>query len=233
MAQQPLLVEKQRYTNVCFTWSNYTPSDEEKLKKVFDEQFPLKVKFMQYGHELAGTTGTPHLQGFIQFGGRYTLATIQKCYGYHAHWEICRGSLQDNLDYTSKEQRDIVTVGEPHPMDRADQGYGQRKEFREAVDKATNMQQLAQSFRSTFIQYHNGFKALFAELRKAEPKVAPRIIWLAGPTGCGKTRTAYEEGLALGRVAIIADSTLQWFNPYDGSEDTVILNDFRAAGCRF
>jgi len=25
-------------------------------------------------------------------------------------------------------------------MDRADQGYGQRKEFREAVDKATNMQ---------------------------------------------------------------------------------------------
>jgi len=25
-------------------------------------------------------------------------------------------------------------------MDRTDQGYGQRKEFREAVDKATNMQ---------------------------------------------------------------------------------------------
>lgn len=79
---------------------------------------------MQYGHELAGTTGTPHLQGFIQFDGRYTLNSLRKWSGNKVHWEFCRGSLADNLSYTSKDQADVVTLGTPHPMSRIDPGFG-------------------------------------------------------------------------------------------------------------
>lgn len=43
-----------------FTICNWTPSDEERLKK-------LKFKYIIWGREHAPSTGTPHLQGYIYY----------------------------------------------------------------------------------------------------------------------------------------------------------------------
>ena len=43
----------------------------------------------------------------------------------------------------------MVTLGTPHPMSRADPNYGTRSEYQEALEKATNMKELATSFRGT------------------------------------------------------------------------------------
>ena len=82
----------------------------------------------------------------------------------------------------------MVTLGTPHPMSRADPNYGTRSEYQEALEKATNMKELATTFRGTFVRYNRGFEALFRTLGQNQPKVKPFVIWFAGPTGCGKTR---------------------------------------------
>ena len=77
-----------------------------------------------------------------------------------------------------------------------------------------------------------GFEALFRFDSQNKPKVKPFVIWFAGPTGCGKTRTAYEEAIARGTVWISPASKMEWFDGYDG-HDTAIFDDFRASGNRF
>ena len=57
----------------------------------------------------------------------------------------------------------MVTLGTPHPMSRADPNYGTRSEYQEALEKATNMKELANSFRGTFVRCHRGFEALLRD----------------------------------------------------------------------
>ena len=118
-------------------------------------------------------------------------------------------------------------------MSRADPNYGTSEEFQEALQKATNMKELATSFRSTFVRHHRRASKRYLDLTaKISQKVKPFVIWFAGPTGCGKTRTAYEEAIARGTVWLSPASKMEWFDGYDG-HDTAIFDDFRASGNRF
>ena len=107
-------------------------------------------------------------------------------------------------------------MGTPRPMKAGDAGFGKRTTFQEALEKATNMTELATSFRGTFVRYHTGFAELFTRDRRKQPKIKPFVTWLAGPTGCGKTRTAYETAVAAGTVWMDTGSKLNWFDGYDG-----------------
>lgn len=69
-------------------------------------------------------------------------------------------------------------------------------------------------------------------MSKTSVKPIPKVIWLAGPTGCGKTRAAFEESMARGTVWSSPSSTLQWFDGYD-AHTTAIFDDFRASGVNF
>lgn len=44
-----------------FTYNNYTPEGEAALKAWLGKN----TKYAVYGHEVAPTTGTPHLQGYF------------------------------------------------------------------------------------------------------------------------------------------------------------------------
>jgi hypothetical protein len=52
----------------------------------------------------------------------------------------------------------------------------------------------------------------------------PEVVWLWGPTGCGKTRRAFAESNADDRW--VSNSSLRWWDGYDGHSD-VIIDDFR------
>jgi len=65
--------------------------------------------------------------------------------------------------------------------------------------------------------------------RMSSGKPVPRVIWIAGPTGCGKTRYDIENSVG---VPWISGANLTWFDGYCGQK-TAILDDFRKEACPF
>jgi hypothetical protein len=57
-----------------------------------------------------------------------------------------------------------------------------------------------------------------------------KVLWYYGPTGCGKTRRAYEEAV-LGTFWF-SSNNLQWFDGYCGQQ-TAVFDDFRPDHCSF
>jgi len=63
----------------------------------------LEDKKAQYiiGTEV-GEQGTPHLQGYIEFKNAIAFTSLSKM-NERIHWEVCRGSRVQNIEYCSKE----------------------------------------------------------------------------------------------------------------------------------
>jgi len=45
-----------------------------------------------------------HLQGFISFINKKRLSFVKKLISQSTHWEICKGTLENNVDYCSKQR---------------------------------------------------------------------------------------------------------------------------------
>lgn len=86
----------------CFTINNYTAEHEQELKGLYDSGV---VKYMVYGREIAPETGTPHLQGYLNFGtSRKRMSTVKNlCSALNAsHLEAARGNGTSNKKYCTK-----------------------------------------------------------------------------------------------------------------------------------
>lgn len=82
----------------CFTYNNW--------KKFTYEMICAKIeKFCRFGiigSEVAPTTGTPHLQGYIEFREKMRPKGV---FGIpELHWELARGTKAENIIYCSKEK---------------------------------------------------------------------------------------------------------------------------------
>lgn len=81
-----------RFRNFVFTQNNY-PN--------FDLVENVVCKYIAYAEEIAPTTGTPHLQGYISFVNAKTIEQARKLLP-GCHVEVMRGSLLQNDEYVSK-----------------------------------------------------------------------------------------------------------------------------------
>lgn len=68
--------------NWRFTLNNWRQEDFEFLDKL---HLDGKVKYIIYGKEIAPTTGTPHLQGFLQLPKKLRLGGVKKLLGDKYH----------------------------------------------------------------------------------------------------------------------------------------------------
>lgn len=89
--------------NWVFTINNYTDAHEDILKS-------LDSHYLLYGKELAPTTGTPHLQGYIQLKKkkrRTALVKLIACF-----WEVAKGDVPSQ-DIYCKKDKDFYEAGTP------------------------------------------------------------------------------------------------------------------------
>lgn len=84
--------------NWLFTLNNYDEDDIQKLRDLYPED----VGYLVFGRETAPSTGTPHLQGYLQCNRRKTLNSVKKWLPT-AHLEVARGSAQENRAYCTKD----------------------------------------------------------------------------------------------------------------------------------
>lgn len=95
---------RSRFRSACFTLNNWT--NDEMNSMILDfELFGYKYIF---GEEIAPTTGTPHLQGYVEFGKQVYFTHLKKL-SARANWRKCRGSRAQNVTYCTKEGRGIKT----------------------------------------------------------------------------------------------------------------------------
>lgn len=90
-----------KYRAFCFTLNNYTDDDYTYL-------INLDTRYSIIAKEVAPTTGTPHLQGYLYFKNQRHLSSLLKQFPT-AHWEVAHGDTERNMKYIKK--------GNPAPVD--------------------------------------------------------------------------------------------------------------------
>lgn len=144
----------------CFTLNNPTlpyPTLES-----------LTAKYVIFQLE-EGSNGTPHLQGYVEFGRPVRLAQAKhRIPG--AHFEPAKGSAEQNRKYCSKSPRlgDTIELGE-----RSRQGQrNDLKLYVQAVREGLKPKELLEEFPTTMARYPN----LRSEILQIDRSASPTLL---------------------------------------------------------
>jgi hypothetical protein len=92
----------------CFTINNYDDELVDHLKGLTKEKDG--VTCLIFGREIAPSTGTPHLQGFVRFAVKKRPSTARKILK-GGHFLVAFGTYEDNLAYCTKQDKEPYIYG--------------------------------------------------------------------------------------------------------------------------
>lgn len=218
----------------CFTCNNYTDEQRDLLKSLDDAG---TTRYIVYQPEVAPTTGTKHLQGYIVFANPRTFDGVRVLLGPQFSIQVARGDCESNYTYCSKEDsRDdsadfaVIEHGSRDSVLGTGAGSGSRTDLeligKRLRDGATETD-IAFDYPASYIMYTRGIRS-FAQLTVPSRRDPPTVYWYWGPTGTGKTRSASEES----PDAYWKSASHTWWDGYDGLAD-VIIDDYRCDFCKF
>ncbi len=108
---------------------------------------------------------------------------------------------------------------------------GARNDILDAISTAQenwSIAEVAQAHPVTFVKFNRGISDYIFHVRPCRSIANPPSVHLYfGPTGCGKTRKAYEEDPGL----YSKDPSSMWFDGYHGQE-TLLLDDYSGAASK-
>lgn len=202
----------ERSTRWCFTLNNYTPEEGIELGQTLE----TKAKYFIIGKEVS-STGTEHLQGYVILKGQQRLSAMKKI-NSRAHWEVAKGSTDQNIIYCSKES-DYYEFGE-RPKSPKEKGQMEKERWAEIIKQATDGT-LREENPAIYFRYRNTADKFYAE-RKPEAIVKNvQVFW--GPTGTGKSMTAWAQA---GEDAYAKDPKSKFWCGYT-DEKNIIIDEFR------
>lgn len=218
--------------NWCFTCNNYST--------LLD---PSRWDFVVYCiyQEEVGLSGTPHLQGYVQFSCKRTLVTVSKLDGLeHAHLVPARGSPRANIIYCSKKD-DKTLSAEPYIFGEESSGQGARVDLVDIalrIRAGVSLKRIAEDHASDFIRYHRGFQALsvYTAPRRSNHETTLCFVFY-GAGGTGKSTFARllaerlsSEDNASGEVYTLPPpkGSGQYWDGYNQG-DVVIIDEFKGS----
>lgn len=218
-----------RKLHFLWTLNNYTTDELNQLEKIGLKE---NVSYMIVGKEI-GEQGTPHIQGFTSWKNAKTLkAMIKQMPIRVAKVQVATGTPFQNFKYCSKEKNFIEYGTRPE-----ENKQGKRNDLIEIKKKIANNEKIKTLLETDDIanfqqlKYAEGLKKYYEKKRTHKPIVK----WYYGPTGTGKTKTAYEDFV---REAEDEDNiyfsmdTGKWWEGYDAQE-YVIIDDMRGDFMKF
>lgn len=110
-----------------FTFNNYELDDFDYLCSVYEKG---DLEYLVFGLEIAPTTGTPHLQGFVITKQPQRLTWLRNNLA-SCHFDVARGNNDEASEYCKKDKpdSDIFEFGS-----YAGQGQGKRSDLRSFMD---------------------------------------------------------------------------------------------------
>lgn len=179
-----------KYRGWCFTLNNYNLIEEEHIQTTIK----TLARYVIYGREIAPTTGTPHLQGYVYFHNARQHKAVSRLLP-RAVVQPSKGSAEQNKTYCSKDE-DVFESGDI-PMDRdvarVKGGAGNAARYAAAIQNA-ELGQLELTKRDDpqlYLLHGVRLESLFA------PNPLPLDgdllhEWWVGPSGSGKSRLLWE-----------------------------------------
>lgn len=199
----------------------FVVNNPEEWRPVYDER---TMDYLVWQHEIAPTTGTPHIQGYVRFKCKKRMTTVKSTMPIQVHLEQARADEEQNRTYCTKEGGTETTELGTYDPEQGRQG--RRTDLRQAVQtlqRTNSLTEVAVQHPETFVRYHNGLGALHRALRPPPPPsrdIIAMILW--GPTNVGKThriRSRYP-----GIYTVVAGR-----GPFDTYHDqeVVLFDEFR------
>ncbi len=185
------------------------------------------TKYLVFQLEV-GESGTPHYQGYIEFGQQMRPAAVKKLCK-HAHWEgRTKGTRQQARDYCRKDDKPKgCRIAGPWEWGKwTDGGQGARNDLYRACEVALRTFSVVDVIKeapTVYVKYFRGIERLIARMRPKRIK-PPVVSLLYGATRTGKTRFAYDHYPDLYRK----HPSCKWFDGYEGQE-VLLLDDFSGA----
>jgi len=207
-----------RSRNYCFTLFDDSALALEQMLELEGEH----AKYVIVGKETCPTNGRFHLQGYVHFHHAKSLQSVKKINPV-AHWEVCKGTPDENREYCMKEG-DWCERGTP-PLSPAAKGEGEKARWTDIIRLARHgdFESVADKYPDV---YANQLKKLeyIHKKRKLDIQTLEgdmEHLWIVGKTGSGKSRYAREQNPG----AYIKDPQSIWWDDYD-HEHVVIIDDF-------
>ncbi len=198
-----------------WTWTlnNYTQTELEHIHSIRVDRL---VRYLVYQCE-RGESGTPHIQGYIEFSGTTRFSRVKRILGERVHQEESLGSGWENKVYCSKEDGRTSGPWERGEVPNCESGQGTRNDIRSFVDhirKGASDRELVERYPIQFLRYGHSI-ARVRRTARAPEREPPTVIVLYGNTGVGKSRFAdsFDDTFSFQYGA-----SAQWGDGYDGQE---------------
>lgn len=200
----------------CWTFTINNPDDDDDPRKWED------ARYVSWQLE-EGDGGTKHYQGYVEFKKQKRLSGVKKVNG-RAHWEPRRGTPEQAIAYTQKEE---TRLDGPWEIGSKGKGSGHRSdldEVGEEIKAGASMAEVANAHPGLYIQYGRGFHELAQVVQGAYGHDDVRGVWYWGKPGTGKSWTARKE-----HPDAYLKAQNKWWDNYQG-QDAVILDDLDKLG---
>jgi len=210
----------------CFTYNNYTEDGVTKLK----EWLTQSVKYACFQKEVAPTTGTPHIQGYLNLKKQARMTTLQKKLGTYAiplTLINANGTAAQNRTYCSKEGgSDFWEIGEINIV-----GQGKRTDLKIVAEKVLGkrkLKEIAAEHPVEFIKYSRGISALIDIVDESPKERDMDIVLFFGDARTGKSTKARMYAQLYGECYNLAipNGGVVWFDGYHG-ENTLLIDEFK------
>ena len=172
-----------------------------------------------------GEQGTQHYQGYAEFNRAVTFQTIKKWIP-RAHLEKARGSQYECIKYCSKEEtrlQEPTTYGTPKQQGRRTDIL----EFRDMIYDGSNNYELNDTHPHMVIRYPKYISFCRSAILAHKPKPVPKVYYLQGPAGTGKSKSAFACYSGVDRYRVFSTKPA-WFDGYIG-QPIVIFDDFHGS----
>nr|WAQ80601.1 MAG: replication-associated protein [Cressdnaviricota sp.] len=198
-----------RHRNYCFTYNNYPDTS------LVDA---INCKYIAYSHEIAPTTGTPHLQGFISFNSTKTLSAARALLP-GCHVEPMAGSIAENERYCSKAGTLIERGQKPFTNDNKGRNEQLRWQRARELAKKGNLDEIDADI---YIRCYSTLKSIAKDYMIKPDPVDVKCFWIYGNTGTGKSHCVETTFPDCYKKSM---DDLKWFDGYD-DQDVIYLEDF-------
>lgn len=211
-------VREPKQRNWLFTWNNYSDFEAP-------QRWP-GVDFLVYQEEIAPSTGTRHLQGYVQFAVPKRPTQLVKLARINWIKQNARGgSVEDIIEYCEKEES--RAPGGRQFKRGVPKVERQRSDLTELANELLSgkpLQDIVAAHPTEAIRYSKGFQ--FVSQFAAPPPMLREVevrLYI-GPTGTGKTYSAVTEF-----PNSYVKGPDKWFDHYHGQKE-VVFDDFSGAG---